>query len=382
MDKDEIGSTSATGFVWHELYAWHDTGTGSSFMPAGGLVEPEMHGESPATKRRLRNLLEVTGLLDELVALRPRPATEEELLRLHTRDYVDAIKAMSAAGGGDGGDFAPFGPGGYEIAALSAGGVLTAVDAVMGGTVGQAYALVRPPGHHAERDLGRGFCLFGNAALAALHARAAHGLERVAIIDWDVHHGNGTEHAFYDDPGVLTISLHQDNVFPADSGAIEDVGEGAGRGFNINIPLPPGSAIGAYLAAFERVVLPALRAYRPELILVACGFDAAMLDPLGSMMLTSEGFATLTRLTMDAAQEHCAGRLVLCHEGGYSSAYVPFCGAAVVEALIGASERIEDPFLEAYRGAGYQELQAHQEAVVAAAERLVTAIHPPTPTSR
>jgi acetoin utilization deacetylase AcuC-like enzyme len=367
----------ATGLVWHELYAWHDTGTGSGFMPAGGLIEPEQHGESPATKRRLRNLLEVTGLLGRLEQLEPRAATDEELLRLHTRAYLQRIKAASADGGGDAGEFAPFGPGGFEIAALSAGGVLVAVDAVLRGTVADAYALVRPPGHHAERDLGKGFCLFGNVALAALHARAVHGLERIAVIDWDVHHGNGTEHAFYDDAGVLTISLHQDNLYPVGTGALADVGEGAGHGFNINVPLPPGAAIGAYAATFERVVLPALARYRPELIVVACGFDASALDPLGRMMLTSADFATLARLVKQAAGELCEGRLVLCHEGGYSTTYVPFCGAAVIEELIGAEERIGDPYDESYRDAGYRELQPQQDAVVAAAERLLDGLGGP-----
>ena len=161
----------STGFLWDERYAWHDTGTGSGFMSAGGLVEPEMHGESPATKRRFRNLLEVTGLLDQCVQLRARPATDEEILRLHAPEYVQRIKDLSAAGGGDGGELAPFGANGFEVAALAAGGAMTATEAVMRGDVDNAYALVRPPGHHAERDLGRGFCIFGNTALAALHAR-------------------------------------------------------------------------------------------------------------------------------------------------------------------------------------------------------------------
>jgi acetoin utilization deacetylase AcuC-like enzyme len=168
----------STGFLWDELYAWHDTGTGSGFLSAGGLVEPEVHGENAATKRRLRNLLEVTGLLAQMTPLRARPATEEEILRLHTQEYVDGVKAMSAAGGGDAGELAPFGAGGYEIAALAVGGAIEAVDAVLRGDVDNAYALVRPPGHHAERDLGRGFCIFGNTALAALHARQARGLGR------------------------------------------------------------------------------------------------------------------------------------------------------------------------------------------------------------
>jgi acetoin utilization deacetylase AcuC-like enzyme len=359
-----------TGFLWDELYAWHDTGTGSGFMSSGGLIEPEVHGENAATKRRLRNLLDVTGLLAQTTQLQARPATEEEILRLHTREYVDRIKAESAGRGGDGGELAPFGPGGYEIAALAAGGAMNAVAAVLRGEVDNVYALVRPPGHHAERDQGRGFCIFGNTALAAIHARDDHGVERVAVVDWDVHHGNGTEHAFYDDPSVLTISLHQDNLYPAGSGLVEHTGEGAGEGYNVNIPLPPGSAGGAYEAAMERVVVPAIRAFRPGIILVASGLDASMLDPLAMMMLESTHYASMTRMLMDVAGEVCDGRLALIHEGGYSTSYVPFCGAAAIEELLGVdpAERIEDPFLGAFSSMGYKELQDHQDAAIRRAE--------------
>jgi acetoin utilization deacetylase AcuC-like enzyme len=363
-----LEAVMTTGFLWDELYAWHDTGTGAGFLSAGGLVEPEVHGESAATKRRLRNLLDVTGLLAQMTQLRARPATEAEILRLHTREYLEAIKAMSAARGGDAGELAPFGAGGYEIAALAAGGAIEAVDAVLRGDVDNVYALVRPPGHHAERDRGRGFCIFGNTALAAMYAREARDVGRVAIVDWDVHHGNGTEHAFYEDPTVLTISLHQDNLYPADSGEVEATGVGAGGGCNLNVPLPPGSGNGAYEAAVERVVVPALRTYRPEIILVACGFDASMLDPFAIMMLDSLGFARMTRIVRDLAAEVCDGRLVMIHEGGYSSAYVPFCGAAVIEELLGSAERIEDPFIEAFRQMAYKELQPHQDEAIRRAE--------------
>ena len=219
-----------TGFLWHELYAWHDTGTGAWVMPAGLTVQPLAHIESADGKRRIRNLVEVSGLIDHLVQLKPRAAAEMEILRLHTREYVERVKKMSAESGGEAGEETPFGRGSYEIALLAAGGCISAVDAVLDGKVDNAYALVRPPGHHAEKDQGRGFCIFGNTALAAMHARQARGLARVAIVDWDVHHGNGTEHAFYSDPTVLTISIHQDNNYPPGSGAMTDVGEGAGRG--------------------------------------------------------------------------------------------------------------------------------------------------------
>ena len=362
----------ATGWLSHELYFWHDTRHAAGFLPADGrALEPDLHAENPGTKRRLRNLLDVTGLLDQLVRVDPRPATEAELLRFHGPEYLERIKALSAADGGDAGEITPFGRGGYEIAALAAGGVISAIDAVLDGTVDNVYALVRPPGHHAEADLGRGFCIFGNAAVGVMHAREARGLERVAVVDWDVHHGNGTQQAFSADPSVLAISLHQDSLYPPGSGGVGETGEGPGKGYTINVPLPPGSGVGAYVAALERVVVPALRTFGPELILIASGLDANALDPLARMMVHSDGYRQLTRIMIDVADEVCGGRLVLEHEGGYSSAYVPFCGLAIVEELSGISSGVEDPFLPILEGMAGQELQPHQDAAIAAAEALV-----------
>jgi acetoin utilization deacetylase AcuC-like enzyme len=364
-----------TGFVWDERYMWHDTGSAAAFLPAGGPIQPDTHAENPAPKRRLRNLLDVSGVLDTLTTIEPRHATPEELLRFHTADYVDEIAEQSAESGGDAGDLTPFGPDSYDIARLAAGGVIEATDAVVDGTVSNAYALVRPPGHHAEADLGRGFCIFGNVALAAKHALAERDVDRIAVVDFDVHHGNGTQKAFWDDPRVLPVSLHQDNFYPPGEGAVDEVGEGDGRGYTLNVPLPPGSGVGAYEAAFERVVLPALDAFEPELIYLAAGVDSGAIDPLGRMMLHSEGYRTLTRHLLDAADEHCDGRLVAAHEGGYSSAYAPFSGLAIVEELRGERSDVEDPFMPVFSELGYQALQPHQEAVIDdAAENLEIAL--------
>lgn len=360
-----------TGFVWAERYAWYDTGTSAAFLPIGEWLEPEPHIESPASKRRLRNLLDVSGLLDQLHLIPPRLVTEDELLRLHRPEYVARVRELSAGEGGEAGEETPFGPGGYDVARLSAGGCMAALDAVVGGEVRYAYALNRPPGHHAEAHRGRGFCMFANIPLALLHARAVHGLKRAAVLDWDVHHGNGTEDAFYEDPSVLTISIHQDNNYPPDRGRMEDNGRGAGLGANLNIPLPPGSGHGAYLAVIEQVVVPALRRFRPELIVVASGFDASAMDPLGRMMCTSETYREMTGLLMQAAAELCRDRLLFCHEGGYSTTYVPFCGLAVLEQLSGIRTAVEDPFLEGLAAFGGQALQTAQAAVIAQAAALV-----------
>lgn len=361
----------ATGFVYHERYMWHDTGSAASFVPAGGAVQPDQHAEEPETKRRIRNLLEVSGLLERLVPVKPVAASEEQILAVHERPYVETIRRLSQERGGQAGLNTFFSNGGYEIAALAAGGTIALLDAVVRGTVRNGYALVRPPGHHARPGEGMGFCIFGNAAIAIREMQRRHGLSRIAVVDWDAHHGNGSEEVFYEDPGVLTISLHQDNLFPIGSGGLESRGAGRGEGYNINVPLPPGSGRGAYLEAFRRVVLPALTRYRPELIVVTSGFDACGLDPLARQMLSSPVYREMTRLLLQAADALCAGRLAMTHEGGYSRAYTPFCGLAVMEELSGHATGVEDPFADYIGSFGGQALQPHQEAVIASAERLL-----------
>ena len=369
--------TLKTGLVAHERYFWHDPGSGAGFSTASDYVQPDQHPESPSSKRRLLSLLEVSGLIEALVPIRPRPARLDELTAFHTERYIENVRRLSAGAGGAIGDSVTIGHGSFEIAQLAAGGCLEAVDAVIAGRVRNVYALVRPPGHHAEPDQGRGYCVFGNAVLAVRHAQRVHRLNRIAVIDWDVHHGNGTELAFLDDPSVLTISVHQDRCYPVDSGLMEVTGHGTAAFTNLNIPLPAGSGHGAYLAAFDRVVIPALMRFRPELILIASGLDANGMDPMGRMMATSETYRLLTRMVMSAARELCDERIVATHEGGYSNAYVPFCGLAVIEEFAGQRSPASDPYLEELMAMAGQELLPHQAAVIDAAALL--AARTPTP---
>ncbi len=334
-----------TAFYHDERTLWHGGGNYSFTLPAGGLVQPGAGlPESPETKRRLVNLLHVTGLMRDLSLRGAAGARDEALLRVHPQSYLSTFKSLSDAGGGELGPRAPFGRGGYEIAALSAGLATEALRAVMAGAVTNAYALSRPPGHHCLPEKPNGFCLLANIPVAIRAAQAANPDLRFAVIDWDVHHGNGTEAIFYDDPSVLAISLHQDRNYPMDTGAAADRGTGRGTGFNLNIPLPPGTGHKGYLAAFDRIVLPALHAYKPDCIIVACGYDAAAIDPLGRMLATADSFRHLTRRTMDAARDLCHGRLMMTHEGGYSETYVPFCGHAVLEEMSGSPVTAPDPF--------------------------------------
>lgn len=334
----------ATAFLTDERCFWHGGGNYVLTAPVGPFVQPGGGlPENPETKRRLKNLLEVTGLIRELNVRSADMATREDLLRVHPAGYLDAFKAASDAGGGELGLRTPFGPGGYEIAALSAGLAKAALADVLTGRARNAYALSRPPGHHCLPDWPNGFCLLNNIAIAIRAAQAQGLARRIAVIDWDVHHGNGTEAIFLSDPEVLTISLHQERNYPLDTGAADVRGTGKGMGFNINIPLPPGTGHASYLEAMERIVLPALGRFRPEAIVVACGYDASAMDPLGRMVATADTFRLMTRQVMQAADDLCQGRLVLVHEGGYSEMHVPFCGHAVVEELSGSALRAPDP---------------------------------------
>jgi acetoin utilization deacetylase AcuC-like enzyme len=354
------------GYVFDERYLWHRPWS----VQYSSLVEPYHHWESPETKRRLHSLLAVSGLLGQLQLVKPQVATDAQLERVHSRRYLDELQQRSEKEeGGNAGEEAPFSQFAMDIARLSVGGVLAAADAVMDGKVDVAYALTRPPGHHAVKDRGMGFCLLNNVAITAKHLLETYPttIHKVAIVDYDVHHGNGTQEAFYDDERVLFVSLHQANNYPADSGAASERGKGKGEGFNVNLPLPPGSGAGAYEYAFKSVVLPALERFEPDFVLVSSGFDASYADPLAAMILSSSVFRFMARELIDAATRLCGGKIVFAHEGGYSETYVPFCGAAVVEELLGVQcteKQIKDPFLSEVERWGYQELQGHQKKVV------------------
>ncbi|MCL4167706.1 UNVERIFIED_CONTAM: hypothetical protein GTU68_046386 [Idotea baltica] len=292
--------------------------------------------------------MDVTGLTNDLAAQSAAPADWEDLLRVHPDSYLTEFKRLSDAGGGELGRRTPFAAGGFEIATLSAGLSIAAVEAVLTGDVDNAYALSRPPGHHCLPDFPNGFCLLANIAIAIETAKARHGLGKVAVLDWDVHHGNGTEAIYYDRDDVLTISIHQEGNYPTDTGATTDRGRGSGDGYNMNVPLPAGAGHTAYLAVMDEIVRPALDAFQPDMIIVACGFDASACDPLARMLATADTFRQMTLRIKDAAADLCNGKLVLVHEGGYSEMYVPFCGHATLEALSGSTITAPDPMAETF----------------------------------
>ncbi len=289
---------TTVGFAYSDVFLQH--------------VPPAGHPERPERLKAIVHRLSDSGLLSRLSSIHPVPANEEHILAVHSKPHHELVKNVCEAGGGllDEGDTHAVGKS-YEVAMLASGAVLGAIDAVLGGEVSSAFCAVRPPGHHAERDIPMGFCLFNNVAIGARHAQKRHGIEKIAILDWDVHHGNGTQHIFEEDPTVFYCSLHQYPFYPG-TGARGECGKGKGEGYTLNIPLPAGSGEERYLSAFKEEVVPALEKFSPGLLILSAGFDAHRDDPLGSMNLTEASFARMTHAIKSIAP------IVSVLEGGYN----------------------------------------------------------------
>ncbi|MFA4836226.1 MAG: histone deacetylase, partial [Dehalococcoidia bacterium] len=290
------------GIIYDPVYLTHDTGT---------------HPENRQRLVAIMNLLEDSGLIDKLVSLSPRMATVGELLTVHSQQLVEAVEQCSEKGGGwlDGDTVASRGS--WKAALYAVGGLLRGIDAVLSSEVNSAFALVRPPGHHATINHSMGFCIFNNIAIAARYAQQQHGLRRILIVDFDVHHGNGTQDVFYDNPDVLYFSTHQYPHYPG-SGDIDEIGNGRGQGNTIDVPLPAGCGDDEYLRVYREILVPAARRFKPQLILVSAGYDAHWGDHLAMMQLSVKGFAGIVTVIKDLASELCEGRLLFTLEGGYN----------------------------------------------------------------
>jgi acetoin utilization deacetylase AcuC-like enzyme len=294
---------SKTGFVYDDLYLEHKTTPG--------------HPESPARLTAIIEKVKADGMYAQLVPLKPQPAPLERVQAIHSPNYVQRARISCETGEEylDSLDV-PISRESYEVAVAAVGGVLRAVDAVRHGEVANAFCAIRPPGHHAMEDRAMGFCIFNNVAIGTRYVQRQHGLSKVLIVDWDVHHGNGTQAAFYEDPSVLYFSVHQYPFYPG-SGSEAEKGRGKGLNFTINVPLPGGSGDQEYLEAFEKKLRPAALAFGPQFVFISAGFDAHQNDTLGGMRVTTECFGKLTRIVKEIADPCCRGRIVSVLEGGY-----------------------------------------------------------------
>ncbi|HSF33040.1 MAG TPA: histone deacetylase [Candidatus Tectomicrobia bacterium] len=292
-----------TSFISHPEYLKHETG--------------RRHPEEPARLTAILRHIETTGMFANLVRAEPSEPSLDWLTLAHTPEYVRAIEAACRGGVRALDPDTCISSDSYRAALLAVGGALLAVDLVMQGNAANAFVALRPPGHHAERERAMGFCLFNNIAIAARYAQKRYGLKRILIVDWDVHHGNGTQHTFEDDPSVLFFSTHQFPFYPG-TGRTSERGTGAGLGYTVNVPLAAGCGDHEYREVFEKVLYPAAQAFEPHLLLVSAGFDAHRDDPMAGMNVTEDGYAQMTAIVRDIAERYCEGRLVSLLEGGYN----------------------------------------------------------------
>ncbi|NYT01021.1 MAG: histone deacetylase [Methanocellales archaeon] len=315
-----------TGIVYHENYLKHDTGD---------------HPESNVRLITIMGLLEETGALERLISVHPKKATIDQVRYVHGIHYIEELRS-SCQKGVDRLDLDTIiSSDSYDVALLAAGGVLSAVDMVIK-SLDNAFALIRPPGHHAESDRGGGFCLFNNIAIATRHVQLCLHLDNVLIIDWDVHHGNGTQNIFYDDPSVLYFSTHQSPLYPG-TGSIEEVGFGDGKGFTVNVPLPVGTGDTGYFYVFNEVLAPIATEFKPDFILISAGEDAHFADPLGGMRLTAKGFGFLTNMVKMIASHTCKGRIVAALEGGYDLTGLSYSILSILNSLGDLGIDVKEP---------------------------------------
>lgn len=309
------------GLIAHPDFSRHDTGYG--------------HPERPARLLAIQSRLVETGLRDRLFDISPRILEVDWLEKVHTSRHISEVKRhckqnMRLMDAGD----TFICPASFEVGRLAAGAACEAVEAVMADRADAVFCATRPPGHHAERDSAMGFCLFNNAAVAARYVQVAHRLERILIVDWDVHHGNGTQHIFEEDPTVFYFSAHQYPHYPWFSGSSGERGIGAGKGANLNAPLPAGAGDDQFLRAFDELLVPEMERFQPEFVIVSAGFDAHVDDPLSGTRVTEDGFAELTRRARQIARMYAKGRLISVLEGGYDLDGLALCVECHLSALL------------------------------------------------
>lgn len=309
-----------TGFIYDDAFLRHDTGPG--------------HPECPARLQATMAHLQSLDWFSNLHPLETRLIETEQLLPVHASDYIRRAEETCLNGGVflDSMDVGVCRDS-YEISLLAAGATLVMADEILKGRIDNGFILTRPPGHHAERSEAMGFCLFNNVAVLARYLQKQHGLDKILILDWDVHHGNGTQHIFEDDPSVFYISTHEYPYYPG-TGAYSETGIGSGRGTTLNCPMPAGVGDTEYQLAFREKILPAIAAYAPEFVIVSAGFDAHLEDPLGHICLNTSFYRWMTDRVVEVAEQHCRGRIISVLEGGYNLRALPLCIAEHLQGLM------------------------------------------------
>lgn len=291
-----------TGIVKNSRYLHHTAGAS--------------HPESPERLASVYEMLDNPDMSWKYINIDPRAASHDELAYVHTQDYIDLVASTAGKRQVILDADTITSPETYDIARLAVGGTCNAIDSVMEGRVDNAFAFVRPPGHHAGAGNSEGFCIFNNIAIGAAHAMKKYGVKKILIVDWDLHHGNGTQKIFYTDRRVLYFSTHQYPLYPG-TGSLHEIGEGQALGYTVNVPLHRGAVNGTFVSALHQILEPIALTYEPELVLISAGFDIYYQDPLGDMLVTPEGFAAMTRILMNIADQCCSGRVVAVLEGGY-----------------------------------------------------------------
>ncbi len=320
-----------TALIYDPIFLEHKTGS--------------KHPEKPERLLAVMSHLKETGMISKLTQVKPRKATMDEISSVHAKDYVSELKDFTKKGGGYLDLDTIVSKDSFQAAAYAAGAALSGVDALIAGDFDNIFALVRPPGHHALSNWGMGFCIFNNLAIAARHAQKK-GLKRVMILDFDAHHGNGIQDIFYSDPSVLYVSIHHHPFYPG-TGFLNDVGIGEGKGYTVNFPLTSGLGDEAYVKILKELVSPITRQFKPDIIMLAAGFDGHHSDPLGGLGLTCKGYSKIAKIMLELAGEVCKGRLLVSLEGGYDLIALSYSVATFISEMAGLGVEVEDPYGEA-----------------------------------
>lgn len=356
-----------TAYTYDARFLLHDLGVDDIRLPSGVVLDPEPNPSSRRVMRRTAQLIANSGLLERLVEVPAWAATNDDLTQFHERSYVGEVFEAATTGGGTVRGMVVT-RATWDAAILAAGTSIAITRAVADGRHGSAYGLIRPGGHLATAGGPLGFDVFNNIVLAARSARAR-GVGRIAIVDWDVHHGRGTQEAFWDDRDTLVVDLHQAGWFPEEGGCLEEIGAGDAAGTTVNIPLPAGTGDPGYLAAFDRLVVPIIDQFTPELVIVAAGQAASLRDPLGRMLLSRDGYYAMSTALRDLADRSCDGCVVALDEGGFAPGYTPFCTLAVLEGLVGERTDVPDPL------SGTPQLRAATRDFPPAQREAIDAVH-------